>query len=169
MQTQAHRLQRLPRQALSPLPIAGPCAMAGGSTRRAAGYTVLSCRLHAAGAHCRHRLSEQGARLQPALPRHRRDATHHRCRPQASRRRDRFLRRAAHLGAKFVAPPPSALRRPGWRVFAGRTRWIACKKGFFLPVRVSHACFDDCSWSTWRKPSTRASCNSSLTCGPERA
>lgn len=41
-------------------------------------------------------------------------------RPPASRRRDRFLRRFAHLGAKFAAPSPSALRRPGWRVLARR-------------------------------------------------
>lgn len=59
----AHRLQQLPRQTLSPLPIAGPRAMVGRSSRRASRHAVFSCRLHAAGAHCRHRLSEHGTRL----------------------------------------------------------------------------------------------------------
>lgn len=53
--------------------------------------------LHAAGAHCGQRPSEQDARLRPFLPRHCGDPAHHRCRSQESGRRDRLLCRATHL------------------------------------------------------------------------
>ncbi|WP_412549982.1 transposase [Sinorhizobium meliloti] len=102
--------------------------MAGGSARRAPRHSVLSRRLHPAGGHCRHRLPEQGARLRSAVPCHRRDAAHHRRRSQASRRRDRLLRCFAHLPLHCVVP--------GGGFSPDGTRWIACKPGFFLPVRV---------------------------------
>jgi len=59
MRTSAHRLQQLPRQALPPLRVVDPCAMAGGSPRRAPRHSVLSRRLHTAGSHCGHRPSRQ--------------------------------------------------------------------------------------------------------------
>jgi len=48
------------------------------------------------------------------------DLAHHRRRPQAPGRRDRLLRRAAHLGAKSAASPASALRGHRWRTLP---RW----------------------------------------------
>ncbi|WP_352842934.1 transposase [Mesorhizobium sp. M0933] len=101
--------------------------MAGGSSRRASRHPVLSRRLHAAGAHCRHRLSEQGTRLRPALSRYRGDVADDRRRPPTSRRRDRFLRRAAHLGAKFAHHPHLHCVVPSGGFSPDRTRWIACK------------------------------------------
>ena len=62
--------------------------------------------------------------------------------PEASGRRDRRLRRAPYLGtepAPSSAPPlRRAGRRPSSFIFfsTGATRWVACRPGFFLPVRV---------------------------------
>ena len=75
-------------------------------------------------------------RLRHPVPRRGRDAAHHRRRPASPRRRDRSRRRAAHLGAEPAAPSAHPLHRPRRRPVARRTRWVACRPGFFLPVRV---------------------------------
>ena len=56
--------------------------------------------------------------LRHPVPRRGRDAARHRRRSQASRRRDRRGRRAAHLGADPAPPSASALHRPGRRPLA---------------------------------------------------
>ena len=66
-----------------------------------------------------------------------RDADHHRRRSQAPRRPDRPHRRAAHLG--LGADPSPARAHASCRAAASRSdgqRWISCRPGFFLPVRV---------------------------------
>ena len=118
---------------------------APGLARRAAGRpaagALLPRRLHAAGADGRASPFRTRPRLRHPVQGRGRDAAHHRRRPQASRRRDRPRRGAAHLGP---APAPSSARplhRARRRPVAypsgsiGRA-WIACRPGFFLPVRV---------------------------------
>lgn len=46
------------------------------------------------------------------------------------------MRNAAHLGPESATPSASALRRAGGGVSFDGRRWIACRPGFFLPVRV---------------------------------
>ena len=76
------------------------------------------------------------AALRPAVPGRRRDLAHDRRRSQAPGRRDRLHGRAAHLGPEPAAPPAPALRRARRRLSPDGQRWIACRPGFFLPVRV---------------------------------
>ena len=80
--------------------------------------------------------AEQGGRLRHPVQGGGRDAAHHRRRSQASRRRDRHDRGAAHLGAEPL-PSPAHLHCivPGGGL-APDGRWIACRPGFFLSVRV---------------------------------
>ena len=61
--------------------------------------------------------------------------THARRRSPPSRRRDRRRRRPAHLGPDADASSPRPLRRARRRPVARRQRWIACRPGFFLPVK----------------------------------
>ena len=129
-------LQFLPQ---SPLPeVPGRCrsAMARRPRGGIAAGSVLSRCLHPAGVDRRDRVPEQGRRLRPPVQDRRRDAHHHRRRPEASGRAHRPHRRAAHLG--LGANPPSARprhrsrRRPsaGWvvldrlqdRLLSARTR-----------------------------------------------
>ena len=74
-------------------------------------------------------------RLRHPLPRHRRDPAHHRRRSQAPGRRDRLLRRAAHLGTEPAASSASALRRPRRRPLAGR-RALDRLPARLLPARA---------------------------------
>ena len=62
-----HRLQQLPQPALPQVP--GRCGprVAGRARGRSPAGAVLSCGVHAAGADRRHRLSEQGGDLRPAV------------------------------------------------------------------------------------------------------
>ena len=61
---------------------------------------------------------------------------HHRGRSQASGRTDRRNAGAAHLGLGADAPSPCAWHRAGRRLSPDGERWIACRPGFFLSVRV---------------------------------
>src|SRR2546429_5418783 len=81
---------------------------------------IFSCRLHAPRTDRRHCLPEQRSRLRHSVPSHGRNLVHHRCRSQTSGRRNRILRRPAHLGAESSPPSPLTLCRPGWRNLA---RW----------------------------------------------
>ena len=75
--------------------------------------------------------------LRHPVPRRGRDAAHDRRRPEAPRRRDRPRRRAPHLGPEPAPPSARPLRRARRRPRRPTaTRWIACRPGFFLPVRV---------------------------------
>ena len=91
-------------------------------------------RLHAAHAHRRDRIPEQGRRVCLAVRRRRRSAADHCRRPQAPRCSDRRHARAAHLGLGADASPPCARhrarRRPGTR------RYLACLPSRILPARA---------------------------------
>ncbi|WP_438270246.1 IS91 family transposase [Rhizobium mongolense] len=74
--------------------------------------------------------------LRPALSRHRRDAAHDRRRPQASRRRVGFFAVLHTWGQNLLHHPHLHCVVPGGGFSPDGTRRIACKPGFFLPVRV---------------------------------
>ena len=85
----------------------------------------------------RDRVPEQARGLRHPVPRRGRDAAHHRRRSQPSRRRDRRRSPCCTPGDRpcstirtCTASFPAAASRPT------ATRWIACRPGFFLPVRV---------------------------------
>ena len=115
---------------------AAATAMARRARGRAAAGALLPRRVHAAGGHRRHRLSEQGRDLRPPVHGLGRDHAHHRGRPQASRRPHRHHRGAAHLGLGDDAPSARAHDRAGRRHLADGSRWVSCRPNFFLPVRV---------------------------------
>ena len=79
----------------------------------------------------------KAAGLRHPVPRRGRDAAHHRRRSQASRRRDRHRRRCSTPGARPCSTIPHVhCVVPGGGPSLDGTRWIACRPGFFLPVRV---------------------------------
>ncbi|MER9902715.1 transposase [Mesorhizobium sp. M0130] len=121
---------------LPPLPIAGPRTMAGGSSRRASRHGILPRRLHAAGARCRHCLSEQGTRLRPALSRHRGDVADDRRRPRHLGAEIGFFAVLHTWGQNLLHHPHLHCVVPGGGLSADGDRWVPCKPGFFLPVRV---------------------------------
>ena len=65
-----------------------------------------------------------------------RDAAHHRRRPEASRRADRRDPGPAYLGLGAHASSACARHRAGGGLAPDGERWVNCKPGFFLPVRV---------------------------------
>ncbi len=133
----AHRLQQLPQPALPEVPVADARAVARGSARRAAAGRILPRRLHRAAGDRRHRLPEQGAwsttccsappprrcaRSPPTpstwVPR---SASSRSCTPGA---------RTCCITRICTAWCPAVASRPDGQ------RWVACRPGFFLPVRV---------------------------------
>src|SRR6059058_4853196 len=111
-------------------------AMARGSTSRSATRRVLPRGVHAASTDRSHRLLQQGRDLRSAVCRRRRDAAHNRRRPK-------------HLGAEVgvtlvLHTWGSALTHhphvhgvvPGGGLALDGQRWVRCRPGFFLPVRV---------------------------------
>ena len=85
--------------------------MARRARDRAAAGAVLSCGVHTAGCDPRHRLSEQGGHLRPAVQSLSRDHTQDRSHAQASRRTHRLHVGAAHLGLRD--DPTPSLMMPG--------------------------------------------------------
>ncbi|MDB5633393.1 MAG: transposase [Tardiphaga sp.] len=83
-----------------------------------------------------HRLSEQGRHLRPPVQGLGRDPDHNRRRPQAPRRPRRHHLGPPYLG--FGAHPSSACAhdRAGGGISLDGRHWVACRPGFFLPVRV---------------------------------
>src|ERR1700738_1629619 len=71
-------VQLLPQPALPEVPGRGGKGLAGGARSRSAAGAVLPCRVHAAGADRRHRLSQQGGRLRSAVQGLGRDPDHDR-------------------------------------------------------------------------------------------
>ncbi len=83
------------------------------------------------------RLPQQARRLRHSVPCRGRRAARHRRRPAPPRRRDRRRRRAAHLGAGACSIIRTCTASsPGAGCRLTRRRWVACRPGFFLPVRV---------------------------------
>ena len=62
--------------------------------------------------------------------------THDRCRSEASRRPRRHDVGDAYLGIGAHPSSACAYDRAGRRVSPDGERWVACRRGFFLPVRV---------------------------------
>ena len=115
LRAHAHRLQLLPQPPLPQVPVAGGAGLARGARGGAVAGPLLPRRVHPAGRDRRHRLPEQGQGLRPPVQGGGRDADHHRCRPEAPRRRDRRHRGAAHLGAEARPSPARPLHRAGRR------------------------------------------------------
>src|SRR5436190_693992 len=92
------RLEVVPQPSLSQMPGADAGPMARGSASRIAASTVLSCRLHTAGAWRRDRVPEQVHRLRDPVPHGGRDTRYHRGQSQASRRQARYDHGSSHLG-----------------------------------------------------------------------
>ena len=93
-------------------------------------------RLHPAGAGGRDRLPEQGDGLRHPVPDRGRDTAHDRRRSQASRRRDRPVAVLHTWGQNLHHHPHVHCVVPGGGPSLDGTRWVACRPGFFLPVRV---------------------------------
>src|SRR5207302_4910577 len=92
------------------------------------------------GRDCPDRLSEQGGGLRPLIPHGGRDAADDRRRSQAPRRSHR---RHHSWGSAMTHHPHIHMIVPGGGISlkpapaeAGGTRWVRCKPGFLLPVRV---------------------------------
>ena len=133
-----HRLQLVPQPPLSQVPGALAAAIGSKPAGRAAAGRLLStsssrCRRRSPTSPCQNKAVLYDA----AVPGRRRDAAHHRRRSEASRRQDRRHHGAAHLGPALhpssrtcTASSPAAASAPDGE------RWISCRPGFFLPVRV---------------------------------
>ena len=87
--------------------------------------------------HRPHRLSEQARALWHPLQGRLRDIADHSIGPQASGRQDRRDGRAPQLGlgASPIIPMSTASFRAAASHLTGSS-WVACRPGFFLPVRV---------------------------------
>src|ERR1700694_1203662 len=79
-------VQQLPQPALPEVPGRGGKGLARRARSRSAARAVLPCRVHAAGADRRHRLSQQGGHLRSPVQGFGRDPDHDRRRSQAPRR-----------------------------------------------------------------------------------
>ena len=110
----------------------------------------------------RHRLPEQGQGLRPAVLGRGRDAHHDRSRSQASGRRDRLDRRAAHLGTEPRSSSACSLHRAGRRHLP-RRRALGCDADPASSCRsaCSRACSGVCSSKRLEAAHARASCSSS--------
>jgi hypothetical protein len=110
--------------------------MAGRARGGAAAGSLLSRRLHPAGLDRRHRVPQRGRRLRPPVQDRRRDADRHRRRSQTSRRAHRPHRVLHTWGSALTHHPHVHVIVPGGGLSPDGSRWIACRPGFFLPVRV---------------------------------
>ena len=126
-------------------------------SRTAAG-AVLPRRLHAAGADRRDRLPEQGRRLCHPVHGGRRDAAHDRRQSHAISAPRSASSPSCTPGARpcSITRTSTASCRAAGSPLDG-TRWIACRPGFFLPVRVLSRLFRRLfSRTPARTPSTPA-------------
>ena len=132
----ARLVQLLSQSALSAVSIAGAGGLARSARAEILDCGILPRRLHRPRSDRRHRVAEQGRGLRHPFPGGRRDVTDDRRRSQASGCRDWLLRGPTHVGTDPRPSSPPALRRPRRRPVADGARWVACRPGFFLPVRV---------------------------------
>ena len=114
---------------------------------RTAARGLLPRGLHAAGADRRDRVPEQGRGLRPAVPHRRRDAADDRRRSEASGRPDRAHAVLHTWGSALTHHPHVHVIVPGGGFAPDGSRWIACRPGFFLPVRVLSRLFRGSSWT----------------------
>ena len=121
------------------------------------------CRTSMSSSRCRRRSPSSPSRTRrrstPSCSGRGRDAAHVAADPSAS------APRSASCGAPYLGPEPApssarALRRHGRRTVARGTRWVACRPGFFLPVRVLSRLFRRLFLDGLAPPSRPASCAS---------
>ena len=134
-----HRLQQLPQPALPQVPGCGSAGMAGRARGRAVAGAVLSRGVHAAGSDRRHRLSEQGGDLRPAVQGIFRDHAHNRSRPQAPWRTHRRSIRPPYLGLSAQPSSACAHDRAGRRHLARRQQVGRLPAALLIPVRSALA------------------------------
>src|SRR5262249_17961683 len=133
------RVQFLPQSALPEVPGSGTGRVARSAAGRAASGALLPRRVHSAGADRRDRLPEQGDGLRHPVPEFRTAAETLRI----------IAADPAHLGAEIGLlavlhtwgqnlhlHPHVHCVVPGGGLSLDGTRWVACRPGFFLPVRV---------------------------------
>ena len=131
------RLQLVPQPALPEVPEPARPALARGAPGRSAAGRVLPRGLHAAGADRRHRLPEQGRGLRAAVRRRRRDAADDRRRSRSTWVRSIGATLVLHTwGSALTHHPHVHGIVPGGGLAPDGERWVACRPGFFLPVRV---------------------------------
>ena len=127
----------MPQPALPEVPGRGARQIGSPSARP----SCCRCRTSTSSSRCRRRSPRSPSRTRrrstPSCsePRPRRCARSPPIREHLGRR-DRLLRGAPHLGPEPAAPSACPLRRPRRRLVADGMRWVACRPGFFLPVRV---------------------------------
>ena len=68
-------------------------------------------------------------------------------------------------GSALTHHPHVHIIVPGGGISPDGERWIACRPGFFLPVRVLSRLFRRLSWSSWRRHTSPGSCSSSVVQG----
>ena len=134
---QQDRLQLVPQPPLPQVPGHRRGAVDGGPGSRVAARRVLPRRLHAPGGARPDRLAEPAGGLRPAVPGRRRDLAADRRRPEAPRGRDRRSWPSCTPGARTSQHHPHVhCVVPGGGLSPDGSRWVACRPGFFLPVRV---------------------------------
>ena len=112
-------------------------ALARGAPGRPAAGRVLPRGLHAAGADRRHRVPEQGRDLRPAVRRRRRDAAAPSPPIPSIWARSIGATLVLHTwGSALTHHPHVHGIVPGGGLSPDGERWVACRPGFFLPVRV---------------------------------
>ena len=133
-------LQLVPQPALPEVPEQRGAALARGAAGRSAAGGVLPRGLHAAGAHCRHRLPEQGRALRAAVRHRRRDAADASPPIRSTWARASARRSCCTPGARrspttrmCTASCPAAASQPtanaGWRAGPGSSCRCACSRG----------------------------------------
>ena len=131
------RLQLVPQPALPEVPGQRRPALARGAPGRPAAGGVLPRGLHAAGADRRHRLPEQGRGLRPAVRGRRRDAAAPSPPTPSTWARASASTLVLHTwGSALTHHPHVHGIVPGGGLAPDGERWVACRPGFFLPVRV---------------------------------
>src|SRR5260370_53192 len=127
LRASGHPLPLMSHPTLSEVSVQRARPLAGSAPPGTSAHPLCACCLHAAGPIGSTGVTEQTRGLQPLIPRQRRDAVGRCPRPAASRRRDRFLQRAAHLESTIAAEP--SLMMPGIIisfVFSEQTMLIVC-------------------------------------------
>src|SRR3977135_4280197 len=118
------------------MPITGSCPVVGRPSIRTSRHPVFSCGLHHTAVHCSYCPSKQGDRLRHSIP-------------AASETLRTIAADPKHLGAQigFFAVlhtwgqalfhhPHLHCVVPGGGISPDGTRWISCRRKFFLPVLV---------------------------------
>ena len=147
----------LPQPALPKVPGRGRTAMARRARSRVAARAVLPCGVHAAGQDRRHRLSEQGRDLRPAVQGIRRDAITIAADPKYLGARIGITTVLHTWGSAMTHHPHVHMIVPGGGIsLDGERVGRSCRcRATFRRCRCSRVCSGDCSW-TCSSPPTHA-------------